>query len=103
VTLPTPPHIVSQCHSVDEIARMTSHVETGTPGDGTNQLVRADRQKLKLLSSLVGLFLFGGIIGALGFHRVGFISAPPLAGILIALATVPIIDDLRAQLRPLSH
>ncbi len=59
--------------------------------------VRADRQKLALLASLAGLFFAGGVIGALGFYHVGFVSALPLAAILVALAAVPVMDDVRAR------
>lgn len=59
----------------------------------TKHFVRANRKKLLLLASLVGLFFLGGVIGALGFHRAGFISTLPLAVILIALAAVPVFDD----------
>ncbi len=61
--------------------------------------VRADRQRLRLLASLVGLFFAGGVVGALGFHRVGFVSTLPLAAILVALAAVPVMDDFFARLR----
>ena len=67
--------------------------------DAGKPFVRADRQKLVILGSLVGLFFIGGVAGALGFHRIGFISTLPLAAILIALAVVPVADDLRERLQ----
>lgn len=70
-----------------------------TGKDASKPFVRADRQKLVILSSLIGLFFLGGVAGALGFHRVGFISTLPLAAILIALAVVPVVDDLMERLR----
>jgi uncharacterized membrane protein YoaK (UPF0700 family) len=57
--------------------------------------VRADRQKLLLLVSLVGMFFSGGVLGALGFRHFGFISTLPLAFVLVVLAGVPVLDDLR--------
>ena len=57
--------------------------------------VNADPRKLALLSSLVGLFFFGGLLGALGFKHLGFISTLPLAALLVILASMPILDDLR--------
>jgi uncharacterized membrane protein YoaK (UPF0700 family) len=57
--------------------------------------VRADMEKLWLLVSLVGLFFIGGVTGAAGFHRMGFIATLPLAVILLMLAAVPVMDDLK--------
>ena len=59
--------------------------------------VRADRRKLWLLSSLVGLFFIGGVAGALGFRHIGFASTVPLAFVLVILAAVPVLDDLRKR------
>jgi uncharacterized membrane protein YoaK (UPF0700 family) len=58
-------------------------------------MVMADRKKLKLLSSLVLVFFFGGALGALGFRYVGFLFFLPLAALLLVLAGVPTIADLR--------
>jgi uncharacterized membrane protein YoaK (UPF0700 family) len=58
-------------------------------------MVLADRKKLKLLSSLVLVFFFGGALGALGFRYVGFLFFLPLAALLLVLAGVPTIADLR--------
>jgi uncharacterized membrane protein YoaK (UPF0700 family) len=62
-------------------------------------MVRADRPKLRLLISLLVLFFGGGVLGALGFKRVGFIFTLPLAAILAILAAVPVLDDLRISHR----
>jgi uncharacterized membrane protein YoaK (UPF0700 family) len=59
--------------------------------------VRADRQKLSLLASLLGMFFAGGLLGAVGFKHLGFIATVPLATILVALAAVPLVDDLLGQ------
>ena len=59
------------------------------------QEVRADRDNLWLLISLVGLFIIGGILGALGFEHIGFGVTLPLALVLMMLAAVPVMDDLR--------
>jgi len=59
------------------------------------QEVRADRDNLGLLISLVGLFVIGGILGAIGFEHVGFVVTLPLAAVLLLLAAVPVMDDLR--------
>lgn len=57
--------------------------------------VRADRENLWLLVSLVSLFITGGVVGAIGFVHVGFEVTLPLAVILLLLAAVPVMDDLR--------
>jgi uncharacterized membrane protein YoaK (UPF0700 family) len=59
--------------------------------------VRADGEKLWLLTSLVGLFFVGGVLGAVGFKYAGFMSTLPLAAILLILAVVPVLDDLRER------
>lgn len=59
--------------------------------------VRADRTRLRLLARLVGLFFVGGVLGALGFARLGFVATVPLAALLCLLALVPVLDDLRAR------
>jgi uncharacterized membrane protein YoaK (UPF0700 family) len=61
--------------------------------------VRADRSKLFLLASLLGMFFIGGLVGAMGFKYVGFISTVPLSAFLIVLAVVPLVDDLVSQRR----
>jgi uncharacterized membrane protein YoaK (UPF0700 family) len=60
-------------------------------------VVKADLGKLWLLVSLVGLFFVGGVIGAVGFRHVGFAATLPLAVVLVMLAVVPVIDDLRER------
>jgi uncharacterized membrane protein YoaK (UPF0700 family) len=62
---------------------------------GEDAGVRADMEKLWLLVSLVGLFFVGGVIGAVGFRHAGFIATLPLAVVLLMLAFVPVMDDLR--------
>jgi uncharacterized membrane protein YoaK (UPF0700 family) len=48
--------------------------------------IHADRAKLGILLQLLGTFLLGGIIGALGYGLVGFAFSLPLAAILLTLA-----------------
>ncbi len=59
--------------------------------------VRADRQRLALLASLLAAFFCGGLAGALGFKHMGFVSTVPLATVLVALAAVPLMDDMLGQ------
>lgn len=61
--------------------------------------VKADRAKLALLASLLGMFFTGGIAGAMGFKYVGFIATIPLAAMLVVLAVMPLVDDLVGQRR----
>jgi uncharacterized membrane protein YoaK (UPF0700 family) len=56
--------------------------------------VEADRGRLKLLSLLVACFFLGGLVGAIGFKRIGYFSTVPLAFLLSLLAIVPPIDDV---------
>ncbi|ASW00172.1 YoaK family protein [Paraburkholderia aromaticivorans] len=65
-------------------------------GGAAVNAVRGDRQKLGLLGSLLLSFLGGGIAGAVGFRHLGFVSTIPLAIVLLTLAVVPIVDDMRA-------
>lgn len=62
--------------------------------DSTRPHVLANREKIKLLAVLVGCFFFSGMIGALGFKHVGFISTLPLAILLLILALMPVLDDI---------
>jgi uncharacterized membrane protein YoaK (UPF0700 family) len=66
-------------------------------GDGIS--LEPEFAALRLLSSLVGLFFVGGVTGALGFKRVGFFFTMPLAAVLLVLAAMPVIDDLRRARR----
>jgi uncharacterized membrane protein YoaK (UPF0700 family) len=57
--------------------------------------VRANRERLRINCLLVGSFFIGGIGGAFGFQHFGFISTVPLAALLLVLAMVPVLDDVR--------
>lgn len=57
--------------------------------------VTADRRRLSLLSSLLAMFLAGGLAGAFGFQYLGFSATVPLACALLLLAAVPLLDDVR--------
>jgi len=64
------------------------HEITGPPP------VLADRSRLRLLTMLLSAFFSGGVIGALGFR-----ATIPLAVVLLGLAIVPAVDDVRSALR----
>lgn len=57
--------------------------------------VKANRDKLFIHSTILGLFFTGGIVGALAFKAVGFSATIPIALLLVAMASPPIILDLR--------
>jgi uncharacterized membrane protein YoaK (UPF0700 family) len=69
---------------------------SGAVTDRENK-VRADRGRLRLLGSLLGMFFAGGLAGAFGFKKIGFVATVPLAVILVVLAVVPVLDDLIGQ------
>jgi len=56
--------------------------------------VRADRRKLALLTLVVALFVIGGALSAMTFHRLGFLLILPLAAALAAITVLPIAADL---------
>jgi uncharacterized membrane protein YoaK (UPF0700 family) len=60
-------------------------------GDATNQ----HWSSLRLLTSLIALFFVGGVTGAIGFKSFGFLFTLPLALLIVILAILPVIDDLR--------
>ncbi len=62
--------------------------------------VRASRARLGLLLGLAVSFFGGGVAGALGFKSVGYYATLPLALLLVALASVPTLDDLSRLARP---
>ncbi len=50
---------------------------------------------LRTLCQLALSFFVGGVVGALGFKHLGYVSTIPLALVLVGLAGVPAVDDLR--------
>ena len=67
------------------------------------QPVRANWRRLGLLVSLLAAFFVGGVAGALGFKYIGYASTLPLAALLVVLAVVPLVDDLRTRARLLKR
>ena len=65
---------------------------------GADRVV-ANRDRLRLLAALAASFFAGGVVGAVGFSRVGYVVTVPLALALVALAGVPAFDDLALLLR----
>ncbi|MBP0444455.1 DUF1275 domain-containing protein [Roseomonas sp. SSH11] len=67
------------------------------PGPG-GHVVRADRAKLRLLSGILSAFLLGGLVGAMSFLSLGFVSTVPLALALLALARAMIRAEFHERL-----
>ncbi|AJY31656.1 hypothetical protein BTM_5638 [Burkholderia thailandensis 34] len=67
----------------------STHTGPGEPD------VYANRRKLRVLGTMLAMFFAGGLAGALGFKHVGYSATIPLAGLLVVLAGVPMLDDLR--------
>ena len=63
------------------------------------RFVRADRDRIVVLAGLLAAFLAGAITGAFGFKLAGYVSTVPLAVVLVLLAVVPVVDDLRRAAR----
>ena len=59
--------------------------------------VRADRAHLQLLSALLSMFFIGGVLGAVGFKQMGYLSTLPLSAILIMVSAVPVADDVASH------
>jgi uncharacterized membrane protein YoaK (UPF0700 family) len=66
---------------------------------GEKGLVKANRDKLKTHLFIFVMFLTGGIIGAVSFKQVGYISVVPLSFSLFLIAGLQIFRDFRAIFR----
>ena len=79
-----------------ELGKLLYCNAAGSSGVGK---VMANRARLGVLIGLALSFFGGGVIGALGFKQVGYVSTVPLALVLVALAVVPAMDDVLALRR----
>ncbi len=70
-----------------------------SPGSSKQPPVAVNRAKLQMLALLALSFFLGGVVGAFGFKYLGYIATVPLALVLITLAIVPALDDVRGWLR----
>jgi uncharacterized membrane protein YoaK (UPF0700 family) len=61
--------------------------------------VKANREKLKTHLFIFGMFLVGGIIGAVSFKKAGYISVVPLSLSLFFIAGLQIYRDIRMILK----
>jgi hypothetical protein len=60
--------------------------------------VRANRDRLRILGLILGLFFAGGLLGAWAFKAVGYVAVLPLAAVLAVVALPPLLNDLREGL-----
>ncbi len=79
-----------------ELGKLFYWNRTESPADSR---VRANRIKLRLYGTLLGMFVLGGVVGAVGFKHVGFVWVVPLAIGLLTLALPPLFLDWRRTLR----
>lgn len=56
--------------------------------------VAANRPRLAMLGTLLLSFFFGGVLGALGFSHIGYLTTVPLAVVLVVLSAIPVFDDV---------
>ena len=79
-----------------ELGKLLYWNRTEAPFDS---MVRANRIKMRLLATLLGMFVVGGLVGALGFKYVGFVWVLPLAIGLMALSLPPLFADWKRFVR----
>lgn len=60
--------------------------------------VRANRDRLRLQGKLIAGFVGGGLLGAIGFKYLGYITTVPLAMLLLLLVLRPLWSDIRQHL-----
>jgi uncharacterized membrane protein YoaK (UPF0700 family) len=70
------------------------------PEANAQHFVKANRDKLAIHATILGLFFVGGIVGALAFKRMGFSATVPLAALLMTLAAPTLLMDLRQRRVP---
>jgi uncharacterized membrane protein YoaK (UPF0700 family) len=71
------------------------------PDSGPSSFSRlSSLAKIRLHCTLIGLFVAGGLFGAVSFEHMRFLFLLPLAAILMVLAMAPIFEDIVSPLRP---
>lgn len=58
-------------------------------------LVQANRRKLRIHATLICSFFVGGLLGAIGFKTIGYISTVPLSILLLLLVWHPVLNDAK--------
>lgn len=64
------------------------------PEGNSIHFVRANRDRLAIHATILGLFFAGGVVGALAFKAMGFSATIPIALLLIAMASPSVMADL---------
>ena len=64
-------------------------------GTQAQHKVQANWSRVRLFSGLLGMFLAGGIAGALGFQHWGFVCVIPLALLLMVVSLPPLWADVK--------
>ena len=66
----------------------------------TNEIgyIKANKEKLKTHLFIFGMFLIGGIIGAISFKNLGYISVVPLSLSLMLIAGLQVYRDVKSVL-----
>ncbi|MET3493182.1 YoaK family protein [Variovorax boronicumulans] len=84
-----------------EIGKLLYWNRSAAAGAAPAPAVRHDRSRMHRAAGLIGMFVLGGVVGALGFKYVGFVCVVPLAALLLALSVPPFMRDLpRSGLLP---
>ena len=76
-----------------ELGKLLYWNRSGRREASSDHKVVANRLKLRLYSTLLGSFIGGGLVGALGFKHVGFVWVVPLALGLLSLSLPPLYLD----------
>ena len=64
------------------------------------RMVMANRKKLRLHAKLITSFFVGGLLGAIGFKTIGFITTVPLSILLLLLVWRPVLNDAKSWMDP---
>jgi len=59
------------------------------------KMVMANRKKLRLHAKLISSFFVGGLLGAVGFKTIGYVTTVPLAILLLLLVWRPVLNDAK--------
>ena len=73
--------ITDQLIELRPMASWNRHCGDGAP-------VRADRDRLRLLATILGLFLAGGVVGAAAFNAMRYAAVFSVAAMLVAISAM---------------
>lgn len=62
--------------------------------------VYCDQERITRVAGLIAMFVLGGLVGAVGFHHIGFVCVVPLAALLLALSMPPIARERHLAVMP---